>query len=173
MKTTRTIMCVGLVFVLTFATLLTGCGKKNQSGSTVDEPEITAEYLEGDYVKQLLRDGAEHVFGSIALSNGEDGSVIVNIEAKEYVEDAEQPNGFYIEDKNYGLSSVLAPEARCTFLTGGVTLPQIMTTEQFVEAYKKDVAEYSKNNPDYQSHKLYDIYIMGDQIELILEKYIP
>lgn len=174
MKTTRTIVCAGLIFVLTLATLLVGCGDKNRSGSTVDEPEITVEYLEGDYVKQLLRDGAEHVFGSIELSKAEDNSITVNIEAKEYVEDSEQPNGFYIEDKNYSLSSVLAPEARCTFLSGGVSLPQIMTTEQFVEAYKKDIDEYGgANNPDYEKHKLYDIYIMGDQIELILEKYIP
>ncbi|QHI73033.1 hypothetical protein [Aminipila terrae] len=173
MKTTKTIVCVGLIFVLIVVTLLVGCGDKNRSGSTIDEPEITVEYLEGDYVKQLLRDGAEHVFGSIELSKGQDDSVLVNIEAKEYVEDSEQPKGFYIEDKNYSLSSVLAPDARCTFMTGGVSLPQIMTTEQFIDAYKKDVDEYSKNNPDYQNHKLYDIYIMGDQIELILERYIP
>ncbi|WP_312653081.1 hypothetical protein [Aminipila sp.] len=174
MKTTRTIVCTGLIFVLTLATLLVGCGDKNQSGSTVDEPKITVEYLEGDYVKQLLRDGAEHVFGSIEVSKAKDGSVLVNIEAKEYVEDTEQPNGFYIEDKNYSLSSVLAPEARCTFISGDVSLPQIMTTEEFVEAYNKDINEYGgKNNPDYQKHKLYDMYIMGDQIELILERYIP
>lgn len=174
MKTTKTILCVGLFFVLVFVLLLPGCGDKNQSGSTVDEPDITVQYLEEDYVKQLLRDGAEHVFGSIQLSEGEDDSIVVNIEAKEYVEDPDQPNGFYIEDKNYSLSSVLAPEARCTFLSGGTSLPQIMTAEQFAEAYKKDVEEYGgEKNPDYAEHKLYNIYIMSDQIELILEKYIP
>lgn len=163
MKITRTIMCVGLIFVLVLATLLVGCRDNNQIGSTVDEPEITVEYLEGDYVKQLLRDGAEHIFGNIIISKDEEESIVLNIEAKEFVKDSGHPNGFYIEDRNYSLSAVLSPEARCTFLSGDVSLPQIMSTEQFVEAYNKDADE----------NKLYDMYIMGDQIELILEKYIP
>lgn len=171
MKTTRTFLCVGLIFVLVSTIFLGGCVDKNQSGSTVDEPEITAEYLEGDYVRQLLRDGAEHVFGSIELKEGEDDSILVDIEAKEYVEDSSQPNGFYIEDRNYSLSTVLSSEARCTFLSVGVSLPQIMSADKFVESYNKYVDEYTdKNN---SNPKLYDIYIMGDQIELILEKYIP
>lgn len=167
MRTIRTIMCVGLIFVIALAMLLVGCRDKDQIGMTVDEPEITVEYLEGDYVKQLLRDGAEHVFGSIEFSKNEEDSTVLSIEAKEYVEDSEHPNGFYIEDRNYSISAVLTPEARCTFLSGDVSLPQIMSTEQFVEAYKKDVDENGGGN------KLYDIYIMGDQIELILERYIP
>lgn len=167
MRTIRTIMCVGLIFVIALAMLLVGCRDKDQIGMTVDEPEITVEYLEGDYVKQLLRDGAEHVFGSIEFSKNEEDSIVLSIEAKEYVEDSEHPNGFYIEDRNYSISAVLTPEARCTFLSGDVSLPQIMSTEQFVEAYKKDVDENGGGN------KLYDMYIMGDQIELILERYIP
>ncbi|QIB70116.1 hypothetical protein Ami103574_12790 [Aminipila butyrica] len=173
MKTMKAMMCVGWIVVLTAAMLLSGCGDKNQSGSTIDEPEITADYLEGDYVNQLLRDGAEHVFGSISLSEGADGSTTVQVAAKEYVEDPDQPNGFFIEDKNYSVSYGLPAEARCTFLSGGSSLPQVMTAEQFVKAYQEDVAEYSQKNSGYANHKLYDMYIMGDQIELMLERYIP
>lgn len=174
MKTTKARLCVGLIFVVAFTIIFGGCADKNQSGSTVLEPEITVEYLEGDYVKQLLRDGAVHVFGSIELSQNEDDSIVVNVEEKEYVEDSTLANGFYVEDKNTSLTTTLASEARCTFISKGVSLPQIMNTQQFVESFNKEMEEYGgTNNPDYKNEKLYDMYIMGDQIELILEKYIP
>ncbi|MFV0516503.1 MAG: hypothetical protein ACK5MV_03835 [Aminipila sp.] len=173
MKATKAKLCVGLIFALVLSASLIGCGDKNQSGLTIDEPEITVEYLENDYVEQLLRDGAEHVFGSVELIKNEDGSITVNIDAKEYVKDDNQPNGFYIEDRNYKMSSTLAQEARCTFLQDGVSIPQIMTTEKFVEAFNKDMEKHSTSNPDYKNFKLYDMYIMGDQIELMLERYIP
>lgn len=174
MRKNRIIVGIGLIFAFTLSMLLVGCGDKNQSGLTVDEPEITVEYLERDYVKQLLRDGAEHVFGSIELSKNEDNSIAVNIDAKQYVEDDSRPDGFYIEDRNYNLSTVLAAEARCTFIPYGVSLPQIMDTQQFAKAYEKDLAQYDGGAAESnENRKLYDIYIMGDQIELILEKYIP
>lgn len=174
MRKNRIIVGIGLIFAFTLSMLLVGCGDKNQSGLTVDEPEITVEYLERDYVKQLLRDGAEHVFGSIEILKNEDNSIAVNIDAKQYVEDDSRPDGFYIEDRNYSLSTILAAEARCTFIPYGVSLPQIMDTEQFVKAYEKDLAQYDGGAAgSNENRKLYDIYIMGDQVELILEKYIP
>lgn len=172
MKTTRTILCVGLICVLVLTMLLVGCGDRNQSGLTVDEPDITVEYLEGDYVDQLIRDGAEHVFGTIEVTQVDEETISVDIAAKVFVEDSSQLNGFYIEDKNYSLSKTLNPEARITFLTGEVSLPQIMSPTEFVKAYDEDLAK-NGDTEEYRDSKLYDIYIMGDQIELVLAKYLP
>lgn len=169
MKTTRSVVCMGLIVVLAVAMLLPGCAKSNKSGGTEDEPDITLEYLQGDYVKQLVRDGAEHVFGTIELNQAQDGTIKVNIEEKVLVEDASQPQGYYVEDKNTSVSSVIDPEARTTYLSGDVSLPQIMTADEFVKAYQDD----QRKNADANKSKLYDIYIMGDQVSLILAKYIP
>ncbi|MBN7774260.1 hypothetical protein [Clostridium aminobutyricum] len=168
MKTTKSIVCVGLIFVLAVAMLLPGCAKSNKSGQTEDEPQITVDYLEGDYVEQLVRDGAEHVFGTIELNQADDGTIQVNIAEKVLVEDSSQPEGYYIEDKNSNLSAVLGTGARATFLNGNVSLPQIMSSKEFVKAYQDNLTKNSGKNDS----KLYDIYIMGDQIELILAKYI-
>ena len=59
-------------------------------------------------------------------------------------------------------------------MQGGVSLPQIMAAGQFVEEYEKDIAKNGgEKNPDYEKYKLYDIYIMEGQAELVLERYIP
>ena len=174
-KAVKKNLLIGLLIVVIVA-MLTGCFNSNQSGATVDEPEITLEYLKGDYANQLIRDEAEYVFGCIDLNVAEDGTIMVEIDAKEYVNgDADvQLEKAYIEDRNLSISTTLASEARCTFLQGKTTLPQIMTAEEFVEAYKSDVAKNGgEANPDYADSKYYDIYIMGGQIELILARYIP
>ena len=174
-KAGKKYLLVGLLIVVT-TSMLTGCFNSNQSGATVDEPDITLEYLKGEYANQLIRDEAEYVFGCIDLTVAEDGSVLVDIDAKEYVNgDADvQLEEAYIEDKNMTVSTVLSTEARCTFLQGKTTLPQIMTAEEFVEAYNKDMAKNGgENNLNYGDSKYYDIYIMGGQIELILARYIP
>lgn len=175
MKAVKKYLSIGLLIVSTI-TMLTGCFNSNQSGATVDEPEITLEYLKGEYANQLIRDEAEYVFGCIDLTVAEDGSVLVEIDAKEYVNgDADvQLEEAYIEDKNLEISTVLSSEARCTFLPGKTTLPQIMTSEEFVEAYQKDMTKNGgEDNPEYKDNKYYDIYIMGGQIELIIARYIP
>lgn len=46
------LLCAALV--MTF----TGCDD-DTSGGTIDEPEITGEYLAGEYAQQLTTDGAE------------------------------------------------------------------------------------------------------------------
>lgn len=174
MKGFKNYLVLGLIISLGSMVFLTGCFGNNQSGLTVDEPEITVEYLQNEYAEQLIRDGAEHVFGNISLSTDDDGNVNVHIKTKEFVEDDSQPNGFYIEDRNYEMDSVLAEEARCVFMAGGVSLPSIMNTSEFVTAYNADLEKYSANgNEEYAEYKLYDMYIMGDQVVLLIEKYIP
>ncbi len=174
MKRFIKVLCFVLVFILGTGVLLTGCIKKNQSGQTVDEPDITLKYLQNEYADQLIRDGAEHVFGSIELTEGENDVINVKITAKQYVEDESKPKGYYIEDRNYEVNTVLAEDARCAFISGKVSLPSIMSAEDFVKAYNKDMEDYARSDkPKEPVNKMYDIYIMGDQIEMIIEKYIP
>ena len=195
-----------LLLVIFTAVLLAGCADDGQSGSTLSEPEITVEYLTGEYADQLLRDGAEYVFGTVIITTesavtgpvaeetpaandaapadagetpvddslaADSVTVYLNIAAKEIVDDSSQPNGFYIADRNFPVKVPLAPEARTTFLSGDRTIATILTADEFVKAAADDLAQYGAQNPGYQDTKMYHVYIMNGQAELVLAQYIP
>ena len=150
--------------------LLAGCaGEQN----TIDEPEITAEYLASEYAAQLVRDGAKSCFGSIDIYEDEEGTVWVDVTEKEFVEDKNQPNGFYIAYKNIESTYQLSLEARATFLPGGSSAAVPMDALDFIEAVYRDLEEYGEDNPEYHDMKLYNIYAIDDMIELLIAWYIP
>ena len=183
-------MAAGCLVIVLVAAAIMGCQISNKSGLTVDEPEITVDYLEGDYVKQLIRDGAEHVFGKISMSEDAEGNMIMNIKAMEYVADDSSEKGYYLEDRNMNFSYGVDSEARCTFISGSVSLPQIVTADKFYENIKKlmkssqEQPQEDLDNPEdpegtqnqekenFVEDRYFDIYVMGDQVELVLEKYI-
>lgn len=150
-----------------------GCKASNKSGNTYNEPEITVEYLTTDYADQLMRDGAVHIFGSIEIFADENGNPFLNITEKEYVTDETQPNGFYIADKNLESTYPLSYEARTTHLTGDTSIPVILTSESFVKAIATDIKLYGSSAPEYAQDRLYDIYVIGEQVEMVLARYIP
>ena len=164
----RTVLVTFLIFILT-SSLLLSCSS-NQSGSTIDEPEITISYLKGEYSEQLLRDGAEHVFGTIDIKMSDDGSSVdeIVIHAKEYVEDANYENGYYIADKNKAYITHMPDEARTTYKVDGETEPKILPPSEFIAAVNKDYALHESDISDFRESKLYDFYLIEDQILLVL-----
>ena len=148
---------------------MTGCTGDQK---TIDEPEITVYYLTGEYAAQLKYDGASVLFGTIDLIAQEDGTIWVDIREKEYVEDANHPNGFYIADRNLESTYYLSSEARATFLSGRESVAQAMDYDEFAYAVWQDFFEFGIDNPEYQEYKLYDIYIMSDEIQLLIARYI-
>lgn len=137
---------------------MTGCnGNMDHMG---DEPELTVDFLCGDYATQLVRDGAVVMFGAILdVSEDEEGITILEIGEREYVDAPYHPDGFFIADKNLEFSYQLSPGASATFLSGSTSIAKAMGAEEFAAVSHED--------------KLYDIYIMGDQIELLIARYIP
>ena len=85
------LLCAALV--MTF----TGCDD-DTSGGTIDEPEITGEYLAGEYAQQLTTDGAEVIVGSVDME-GSDGAYTVHIAEKEVVVNDGYEEGYYIADR--------------------------------------------------------------------------
>lgn len=171
MKNLRLLLCLCLILALAICSI--SCKFQKKSGSTVIEPEITVEYLEGDYAKQLLKDGAEYLFGNISLSTNEDGEHEVVIDAKELVEDYEGKK--LIENRNYEISYVLTPDARCTFRKGldSKLEPDIVTGDKFVKAYEKETKGMTmEQKKNYNASHYYKIYIMNDQIELMLDERV-
>lgn len=150
------VLCLSLCIVFSF----TGCFRSNTSGNTVDEPEITAEYLSGEYTEQLIRDGAIHHFGSISVSKDENGGCTARIRLKKLVNSPEHDKGYYLADKNVSMTVPCSPNARVTYLKKGQTAPRVITVDQLIE--------YTSENP--QEENVYDIYEIGGSVELILAK---
>ena len=160
-----------LVLLMVFTA--TGCNDPNKSGNTFKEPEITVEYLSTGYAEQLMRDGATYIFGTIEVVPDENGNPFLVIAEKEYVKDQNHPKGYYIADKNMSHTYPLSFEARSTHLSGDTSIPNIMTSENFVKAVASDLKLYGESNPELSTERLYDIYVIGDQVEMILARYIP
>lgn len=175
MKSTATSTVKPTLFLILSLILLismVGCNNPKQIGSTYEEPEITIEYLSTEYVDQLIRDGGTHFFGTIEITADENGNPFVIITEKELVKDTSHPKGYYIADKNLESIYPLSFEARTTHLTGQTSISNIMTSENFVKAVASDEKSIIQKDTDEDLLKYYDIYVIGDQIELILSHYL-
>ncbi len=166
-----------LSLVIATAALACSCTFLNKSGQTINEPDITVDYLQGEYRDQLIRDGAVEIMGSAEVIASDDGMRHVIIHEKEFVEDDNYPNGFYIADKNKSTEAFLPDEARITFLDGGASEPDILGPDDFITAYEQENTEYGENSmysiTSFYDTKLYNFYLFDDQILLMLAKYIP
>ena len=158
------ILLIVLVFAL--AVSFTGCGGQKHK----NEPEITVEYLQGEYVEQLIRDGADVVFGTLDVTGSADSTPLEDseeapvtltqftINAKEYVTDESAENGYYIADRNKSYITYAGPETRIAFDFAGTGTLDIVTIDEFV-------------NHDI-SGKYFDVYLFDYQVLLIIERII-
>ena len=167
MKTARRISV--LIPVLFLAIFFCASCSFDRSGGTIDEPAITADYLKGEYVEQLLRDGAEHVFGTLDFRTEEDGSIReIAVAAKEYVADSNAENGYYIADRNQLYLVHMPEEARTTYRFEGDTEETVLSPAEFTSAVLTDYAAHESDLSSYRESRLYDIYLFDDQILLVL-----
>lgn len=141
-----------LLLSMALMLILASCNS-DQSGNTIDEPEITADYLTEDYSQQLLTDGAETMTGAVSLE-GADGSYTVHIIEKEVVASDSYDEGYYIADTNVVKDVALGPEARIVCAEGDELM--VSDADGFMEHHAND------------SDELFTIYLMGDSAELIV-----
>ncbi len=130
---------------------LAGCGDK--SGDTYDEPEITADYLMGEYAEQLLTDGAETIQGSVEIVETDDGYTLT-VSQKEIVPSDNYKEGYYIADRNLTTELYLDSECRIVWDNNGTY--EVGNTEEFISGYN--------GRPD----TIYTVYCFGDLAELIV-----
>ena len=130
---------------------LGGCTDK--SGGTYDEPEITAEYLMGEYAEQLETDGAESIIGKIHFVETDDSyDVVVN--EMEIVPSEDYDKGYYIANSNLEVTFDFGLD--CRVVCDGEDGPVVVTADDFFKDYNDD------------NKALYCVYYFGDQAELIL-----
>jgi hypothetical protein len=160
MKALR-ICSIVLLFSVGFV-FMAGC---SGGEDIMDEPELTADYFSGEYATQLVRDGATVVFGAIIdITEDEDGNINVAVSEREYVEDPNQPSGYYIADKNIESVYYMSDDTRATFWSESSGSIRAMDSAEFVNAVKEGFG--------IQEKKLYDIFIIDDCIELLLARNI-
>lgn len=153
------ILALSIVVFAAFS--LTGCNKQHD---IIEEPDITVEYLSGEYADQLLRDGGECTLGTISTSK--DGEVYTaTINSMVIVESDSEDDGYYIADKNVSTTASLDSNTRITYIDDEDATPKIVTLEEFVTSNDSDSASGGQ--------KLYDIYTMGDSVLMILAKELP
>lgn len=157
------ISVVALVF-------LSGCGQE-QEGDILEEPEITVEYLSGDYADQLLRDGGEKELGAIRIKEEKDGKYALTVESMVIVESSYDKDGYYVADKNLSTTVPLDSEARVTYIKDKKKGPEVMELDTFIEKVQKDAKSEDFTDPD--AEKLYDVYIIGGNALMLLAKEMP
>ena len=144
------LMCVLFMFVLA------GCGE-DQSGQTINGPEITGEYLAGEYSQQLITDGAETVLGAVTMEKSGEDSYSVHISEREVVANANYKEGYYVADNNITHDVSFGFDGRIACIENGELI--VKSPDEFIEEQDKDSGD----------EKLYTVYLMGESAELILE----
>ena len=83
MKKSKRCAILVLTALMLLLLLLAGCGSE-KSGNTISEPEITVDYLDGEYADQLINDGAGTMLGTVSVEQSGD-SYIAHVTEKEVV----------------------------------------------------------------------------------------
>ena len=152
MKKSKRCAILVLTALMLLLLLLAGCGSE-KSGNTISEPEITADYLDGEYADQLINDGAGTMLGTVSVEQSGD-SYIAHVTEKEVVPSSDTDDGYYIADTNVSKDITLGQSARMTCMVNGEQ--KVVTIDEFIKQSSED--------PD----QIYTIYMMGDSVELML-----
>ncbi len=151
-KNIKLIILSLLLCVFSFA-MLSGCGE-DKSGSTINEPEITGEYLAEEYSQQLLNDGAETVLGLVTIEKQGEDSYKVNIAEREVVPSSKYDEGYYLADNNINKTVDFGFDARIACIHDGKL--EVETPDEFIKNHGED------------NQQLYTVYLMGESAELLL-----
>lgn len=145
----RISLMAAAICVLTLM-LFVGCG--NKSGSTIDEPEITAEYLIEDYSQQLITDGGETMNGSVVMVKS-NGTYSLDFAELEVVPSSYDDDGYYLANTNIYKTATLGSDARIVLLDDDV--PVVSNADELIDENDDDT--------------LYAVYFLGSSAELIIE----
>lgn len=161
------------LFALSAALVLTvslaGCTSGGANRDIMEEPEITVEYLSGEYADQIIRDGGEDTLGTISIEQGEEGTYHLTVNSMVIVESSITDEGYYIADKNISTTVPLASDARVTYIKDKKSGPQVVELDKFIEMVQKD----SQTEPEPGEEHLYEVYIIGGDALMILAKELP
>lgn len=163
-----------LAMIFAFCLFLTGCEEDPGEHDNLEEPEITVEYLSGEYAEQLLRDGGESTLGTIEIEKDPDGACSLTVHSMVIVESSISDDGYYVADKNISNTVPLSSQAMATYIKSPDGAPEVMDLETFISKVQKDGEKAASKNKDSEPpEKLYNVYIIGGSALLLLAKELP
>lgn len=166
------VLILSMIFVLCL--LLTGCEDDPGDHDNLEEPEITVEYLSGEYAEQLLRDGGESTLGTIEIEKDSEGACSLTVHSMVIVESSISDDGYYIADKNISNTVPLSSQAMATYIQSPDSPPEVMDLETFISKAQKDGEKAASKKKDSDPpEKLYNVYIIGGSALLLLAKELP
>lgn len=180
MEQKRFIKVVILFMVLILTILFYGCGQRSSDNDIIEEPEITLEYLSGEYAEQILRDGGEDTLGTIEITaKGNDNSagsadtLSLTIHNMVIVESSITDEGYYVADKNLSSTVPLSSDAYVTYIKSRKKGPEVVALKDFLRLVQKDAEKQKDHGLEPGNEKLYQVYIIGDTAVMILAKELP
>ncbi len=147
------ICSVAVLLLICLLGLLTACGSP-MGDESIDNNDITYDYLVEEYSEMLLTDGAEHLIGSVELSTAEDGSPQIILHPKEASSKANDDGTYTVS--SYAINRVL-------YLSDSVYA--VAADSQAVLGSGDFLLSVPKS---FDDSTIYDVYTMEDQILLIL-----
>lgn len=152
------------LLLLIFILGITGSCGAPEGDETLNESDLTLEYLEEDYTSQLLTDGAEHLVGSIELDVAEDGSPQIILHPKEVSSSANSDGTYNVS--SYAINRILSVSDSLYATVSGSS--EILSSGEFLTAVQEDYDANGTSFDDYGDYILYDVYALEDQVLLIL-----
>lgn len=143
----RLIKITALMLVLiTISIGFAGCG------NDLTEPDITVDYLQGEFAEMLEKDGAEIVIGSVDILE-EDGANTARITEKQVVA-SDSKKGYYLAETNNIYERVIGSDCRIVYFNGDT--PIVGNAEDYIK--------YHNGETD----TIYKTYCFSESCELIL-----
>jgi len=158
------LITVLIITILVFT--VTGCSDQRD---IMEEPEITVEYLTGEYADQLIRDGSETILGTVSVDKTDDGIYSLTVNSMLVVESEADDEGYYIADKNISGTYNIASDARVTYIGDSGNDPQVVTLDEFIELTDADTSDPLEEG----NEELYDVYIIDNNALMIIAKELP
>lgn len=166
MKKNHLTRILTLFFIFVLLITVTACEDQHD---IIDEPDITVEYLSGDYADQLLRDGGNCTLGTISITGSANSGYELTVNSMLIVESEDSEDGYYIADKNMTSNFHLDSEARVTYIQDPSTGPEIIELSEFIEYIQEDASASSED----ENENLYNVYTIGDNALMILAQEMP
>ena len=135
-----------LMVIVAFGIGLSGCGNE------MDEPDITADYLQGEFAEMLEGDGAEIIVGSVDILQDDD-TYKARITEKQVVA-SDNKQGYYLAETNNLFERIIGSDCRIVYMNGDE--PVVGSAEEFLKKYNGE------------TDTIYRAYCFGESCELIL-----
>lgn len=156
--------CALFLLIILMLAACFGCGAPEDENT----PDITLDYLAGEYTTQLVHDGAEQLLGSVELSKNENGDLNLILHPKELVQDASQPGGYRVDSFALNRTFVIPEQAYITYQAPDADSPEILSPADFYTSITEEYEAAGLSFEEYGDHRLYDVYALDEQVLLIM-----